>query len=369
MPSSPDYAITIVGGTGDDRRAEYGHPGPQRHTERLRQRWNFGRAAGRSRQRFPCDDNDDGRGPPASSTTTTTVAPTTTTTVAPTTTTTAPVGNGVTVTPTTNTYGGYGGQDIITLSNTKAITVLIVTINVARTTGVTTNGGYNSLPGGVGSAAWSTGSGLYTYTYTLNSGHHTGSVLERAGRCSVRRTGSPRVTSGDTWSVVSTSNGVTATSQRNALGLVGSDDALSGQLVDLPGRVSEFGEHLLGVLTEPWGRPGRSRPDAVEVERCADDAEVSDVGAWERDEHPERRELVVLDEIRHRAHRGTRNRPGPQEGVPRHRRLLEQAGLQQVVEGVPIGHSVGVVTVGRIGGKIREAQDVTEPANGRHSPP
>jgi Tfp pilus assembly protein PilE len=147
-------------------------------------------------------------------TTTTTAAPTTTTTTpAPTTTTTtAPASNGVTAVTSTQTYGGYGGQDILTVSNTRAITALTITINVAKTTGVTPNGGYNSFPGGIATATYGTGSGPFTSTYVLNSGQSipagspSGSfVAQYAG------TGSARVQTGDTWTVVSTSNGVRST--------------------------------------------------------------------------------------------------------------------------------------------------------------
>ena len=67
------------------------------------------------------------------------MAPTTTTTTLPpttTTTTTTPVSNGVTAVPSTQTYNGYGGQDILTVSNTRAITSMTITIVVAATTGV-----------------------------------------------------------------------------------------------------------------------------------------------------------------------------------------------------------------------------------------
>jgi prepilin-type N-terminal cleavage/methylation domain-containing protein len=147
-------------------------------------------------------------------TTSTTLPPTTTTTTAPpptTTTTTTPVSNGVTASPSVNSYGGYGGQDILTLSNSKSITSLTITINVAQTTGVTANGGYTSFPGGAGTQTFSTGNGYITSTYVLNSGqtipagYSNGQVAAQyAG------TGSSRVTTGDTWSVVSTSGGVTS---------------------------------------------------------------------------------------------------------------------------------------------------------------
>ncbi len=211
MPSSPDYAITIVGG-------QVMIAAPSSVTPVAYGTTNACANAGASGAQVAAPANivqststtTTAPAPPTS--TTTTAAPTTTTTAAPTTTTTtAPVSNGVTATPTANTYGGYGGQDIVTLNNTKAITALTVTINVARTTGVTTNGGFNSLPGGIGSAAWSTGSGFYTYTYTLTSGSIPARYSNGQVAAQYAGTGSPRVTSGDTWRVVSTSNGVTST--------------------------------------------------------------------------------------------------------------------------------------------------------------
>jgi hypothetical protein len=84
---------------------------------------------------------------------------------------------------------------------------MTITINVAQTTGVSANGGYNSFPGGIASTSY----GL-TSTYVLNSGQNipaaspSGSFAAQYGG-----TGSARVQTGDTWTVVSVSNGVTST--------------------------------------------------------------------------------------------------------------------------------------------------------------
>jgi Tfp pilus assembly protein PilE len=229
-PSSPDYAITVVNGTvmvaaptSATAIASDTTPNPC---------INAGTSGGAVQQAGPVTSTTNpavaaaGGGAAAAAgggattttfprpTTTTTVAPTTTTTVAPTTTTTARVSNGVTATPTTNTYGGYGGQDIVTVSNPKAMTALTITIRVAQTTGVTANGGYNSFPGGIASTTYGTGggSGTLTSTYVLNAGRSipanspSGSFAAQYGG-----TGSARVQTGDTWTVVSTSNGVTST--------------------------------------------------------------------------------------------------------------------------------------------------------------
>jgi general secretion pathway protein G len=219
-PSSPDYAITVVSGTVMVAAPTSATPVAADTTPSPCS--NAGGSGGAAQQAADVTSTTNpavaaaGAGVGAgATTTTTTVAPTTTTTVAPTTTTsTAPVSNGVTATPSTNTYGNYGGQDILTVSNPKAITALTITIKVAQTTGVTPNGGYESFPGGIATETYGTGSGsgTLTSTYVLNSGHSipaanpSGSFVAQYGG-----TGSARVQTGDTWTVVSTSNGVTST--------------------------------------------------------------------------------------------------------------------------------------------------------------
>jgi len=217
MPSSPDYSITLVNGAvmiaapASATPVAYGTAGACSNA-------GTGGGGGGEQADVQAPTTTSTTAVPAPTTTSTTAAPATTTTTAPpattTTTTTAPASNGVTATPTTNTYGGYGGQDILALSNTKAITSLTITINVAQTTGVTPNGGYNSFPGGIATTTYGTGSGsgTLTSTYVLNSGQSipagspSGSFAAQYGG-----TGSARVQTGDTWTVVSTSNGVTST--------------------------------------------------------------------------------------------------------------------------------------------------------------
>jgi len=103
---------------------------------------------------------------------------------------------------------------ILTLRNTKAITALTITIKVAQTTGVTPNGGYNRFPGGIATTRYGSGSGsgTLTSTYVLNAGRNI-PANSRSGSFAAqyRGTGSARVQTGDTWTVVSTSNGVTST--------------------------------------------------------------------------------------------------------------------------------------------------------------
>ena len=211
MPSSPDYAITLVNGVVMIAAPASATPVAYGTTGACSGAGTGGGGGSPADVQAPTTTSTTA----APATTTTTAPPATTTTTAPpATTTTVPVSNGVTATPSTNTYGGYGGQDIITLSNTKAITALTITINVAQTTGVTPNGGYNSFPGGISTTTYGTGSGsgTLTSTYVLNSGQSI-PVGSPSGSFAAQYagTGAVRVQTGDTWTVVSTSNGVTST--------------------------------------------------------------------------------------------------------------------------------------------------------------
>jgi general secretion pathway protein G len=198
MPSSPDYAITIVSGAvmiaapTTATAVAYGTAGACS---------NAGSSGGATPDALP-----------AASTTTTTVAPTTTTTVAPTTTTTttAPPSNGVAGVPT-NSNSPYFGQDTLTINNTKAVTSMSVTINVALTAGLSYNGEYVTFPGGAGATGFSSGGGKMTYTYVLNSGQTITSGYNGVVAAQFNGTGTARVTSGDTWTVTSTTSSGTRT--------------------------------------------------------------------------------------------------------------------------------------------------------------
>jgi hypothetical protein len=129
-----------------------------------------------------------------------------------TTTTTTPRTNGVTASTSNSVNGAYfGGQEILNLTNPSSITAMSITINVVHTSGTSYGSMYNSFPGGDLSQGNSTSSGYITYTYVLGSGltipaNYSGQVgVNWAG------TGTPRVTSGDLWSITSTSGGVTST--------------------------------------------------------------------------------------------------------------------------------------------------------------
>ncbi len=142
---------------------------------------------------------------PSPTTTTTTGTPATTTT-------TTPPSNGVTATTSSSNYNYYGGQELLNFTNSSRITAMTITIDVAQTTGVTYNSQFNSFPGGALTQANATSGGVIAYTYVLSSGQTIAAQYPN-GQVGAQwsGTGSVRVTSGDTWTVTSTSGGVTST--------------------------------------------------------------------------------------------------------------------------------------------------------------
>ena len=152
---------------------------------------------------------------PATSTTTTVPASTTTTTVpATTTTTTVPATNGVTITPAENLYGNgaYGGQDLLQFANGDSITALTVTVQVARTPGSTYNSQYNSFPGGDLKQSHRANASWIIYTTTLKSRHSIPAAYSNGVIGSqYGGNGTPHDPAGDTWTVTSTSNGISST--------------------------------------------------------------------------------------------------------------------------------------------------------------
>jgi general secretion pathway protein G len=130
--------------------------------------------------------------------------------VSTTTTTTVPPSNGVVAAPS-NSNSPYFGQDTLTINNTSAITSMSVTINVALTTGLSYNGEYVTYPGGAGTLGHSSGGGTLTYTYVLNSGQTITSGYNGVVAAQFDGTGTARVTTGDTWTVTSTTSSGTRT--------------------------------------------------------------------------------------------------------------------------------------------------------------
>jgi general secretion pathway protein G len=118
--------------------------------------------------------------------------------------------NGVVAAPS-NSNSPYFGQDTLTINNTSAITSMSVTINVALTTGLSYNGEYVTYPGGAGTLGHSSGGGTLTYTYVLNSGQTITSGYNGVVAAQFNGTGTARVTTGDTWTVTSTTSSGTRT--------------------------------------------------------------------------------------------------------------------------------------------------------------
>jgi prepilin-type N-terminal cleavage/methylation domain-containing protein len=194
FPSSPYYAITIVSGAVMVAVPSGATPVPYDSAN-------------------PCGSAG---GSVASTTTTTTVPPTTTTTVPPTTTTTTvpptttttttAVTNGVTV--SASATSGTTDQEVLTFADSSSISALSITISVT-TTGLTAKSQGDSFPSGTVSQSSKTSGAVTTYTTTLKSnktipaGYSNGTVYAQ-----FKDPGNVHQSSGDTWSVTSTSNGI-----------------------------------------------------------------------------------------------------------------------------------------------------------------
>ena len=129
----------------------------------------------------------------------------------PATTTTQTPSNGVTVSPTSASYGNYGGQEQLSIANPAAITSMTITITVAQTAGVTFNQQFDSFPGGSVSQTWSTQGGAIVYTWVLQANKTIPANYAGGTGAQFAGTGSPHANSGDRWSVTSTANGVQST--------------------------------------------------------------------------------------------------------------------------------------------------------------
>jgi len=139
-------------------------------------------------------------------------APCPTATPTTTTTTTRPVNpsNGLTATPASDNYNNYGGQERLTLTNTYAITAMTVTINVAQTAGVNFNSQSNSFPGGALTQTSTVAGGVITYSWVLAAGTTIPAGYNGVLYAQFGGSGSAHAMSGDTWTVTSTSNGISS---------------------------------------------------------------------------------------------------------------------------------------------------------------
>ena len=122
------------------------------------------------------------------------------------------VSNGVGVTPTADNYNNYGGQERLAFTNPNAITAMTITIKVALTGGVTFAAQANSFPGFTVNQSSNVTGGALVFSFVLASGqsipanYPLGVVYAQ-----YNGTGATHPTSGDTWTVTTTSGGKTST--------------------------------------------------------------------------------------------------------------------------------------------------------------
>ena len=136
-----------------------------------------------------------------------TTTPPTATSVPPTST---PVtgGNGVTATGVVASQSPYYSEEDVKVVNTTPITSATITITVQKTTGVSFNGLYTTQ-GSVTGTHTDTGSAVI-YTFKLGAGQTIGAGSNFIAGAQFNGTGAAHSTAGDTFSVTTTSNGVTA---------------------------------------------------------------------------------------------------------------------------------------------------------------
>jgi endoglucanase len=120
-----------------------------------------------------------------------------------------PSGNGVTATGVVASSSPYFSEEDVKFNNTSSITAMTITITVQKTTSVT----YSSMYGTFGSLTMThTDNGsTITYTYTLNSGQTIAAGTNRLVAAQFSGNGTAHSTTGDTWSITTTSGGKTNT--------------------------------------------------------------------------------------------------------------------------------------------------------------
>ncbi|MGH3733114.1 MAG: type II secretion system protein [Acidimicrobiales bacterium] len=165
-------------------------------------------AAPTSATPVPYSSADACAGADTSSSATTSSTSTTSTTSTTTTTTTLPPSNGVVV-AALRTPSAHSGKDVLTITNSASVTALTATIDIEITAGLTYSSKSNKFPAKTHMKMSEQASGdVLIYTFTI-----TGSALAANSNASVtaKWSGSAHPVSGDTYSVVSTSGGVTST--------------------------------------------------------------------------------------------------------------------------------------------------------------
>ena len=115
-------------------------------------------------------------------------------------------GNGVTIFSGTCNDRTYFGESRITFANSLPVTSMTVTVKIAITAGLTFNGNYVTFEGGNVSISHTTSGGFLVYTFTLDAGK-TIVPGEWTVAAQWNGTGTLHATSGDTWTVVTTTTG------------------------------------------------------------------------------------------------------------------------------------------------------------------
>lgn len=157
-------------------------------------------------------------GTSSTSSTTTTTAPSTTTTTSTTTTAssvpntgTVYMTNGMSVSWSSKQFGNNGGQEVLGFTNSSSITSMSITVHVAMTPGVSYNSMFATYPGSDIVLSNSSDGVTITYNYVL-SGRSPIRANWPHGEIGAqyRDNGTYHTLSGDTWSITSTSGGVTS---------------------------------------------------------------------------------------------------------------------------------------------------------------
>ncbi len=149
--------------------------------------------------------------PTASATgTTPTTTPTTGATATPTPTTTPVTGsNGVTAIGVVASSSGWYAEEDAKFNNTTAITAMTITMTVQKTTGVTYNGMYTTA-GNITLSHADNGTTI-TYTCMLASGQSVAPGTNQLAAAQLGGNGMIHATTGDLWSITTTSGGKTNT--------------------------------------------------------------------------------------------------------------------------------------------------------------
>jgi chitin-binding protein len=122
---------------------------------------------------------------------------------------------GATATGAVTTSSPWFNELQVQLGNTQTITALTVTVTVARTTGTSFSGLYNTVGGQITQASSSTSSSI-TYTWTLNSGQQLGPSSLRTFAAQFGGNGTTHPVSGDRWTVAYTTSGGTSQTLQGA---------------------------------------------------------------------------------------------------------------------------------------------------------